>query len=68
MYFPAILKVQSMFPPIFGPDKHTGEVGFCVKTMRKKLIFSCFTYSVKVTSKSFRFYGKCSNILGVKNL
>ena len=28
-----------MFKPIFGPDKHTGEVRFHVKPVRKKLIF-----------------------------
>ena len=39
-HFPAILKVQNMFTPVFGPDKHTGEVRFCVKTMHKKVYFS----------------------------
>ena len=45
--FPVILKVQTMFTPILGPDKHTGEVRFRVKTMHKKLIFWRFVYSVK---------------------
>ena len=36
--FPAILKVQTMSAPVFGPDKNTDEVRFHVKTMRKNLI------------------------------
>ena len=40
-----------MFTSAFGPDKHTSEVRFRVKTMRKKLIVSRFTYSVKITGK-----------------
>ena len=40
--FPAILMVQTMFTPVFGPDKHTSEVRFPVQTMCKKFIFSGF--------------------------
>ena len=36
---PAILKVQTEFTPVFGPDKLTGEVRFYVKTMCKKVDF-----------------------------
>ena len=49
--FLAILKVQTMIRPVFKPDKHTGEVRFHVKTMRKKLIFSGIIYPVKITGK-----------------
>ena len=37
--FPAILKVQTMFTFVFGPNKHTCEVRFRVKTMPKKFDF-----------------------------
>ena len=40
-HFPAVLKVQTMFTPIFGPDKHTSEVRIRVKT---KLIFLGYIY------------------------
>ena len=45
--FPAILKEQTVFTPAFGPDKHTHEVRFREKTLRKKLIFRVFIYLSK---------------------
>ena len=43
--FPAILKVQTIHTPVFGPDKHTGEIRFRVKTMRKKVdIFGVYIF------------------------
>ena len=39
-----------MLTTVFG-HKHTGKVRFGVKTMCKKLNFSGFIYSVKITGK-----------------
>ena len=43
--------MQTMFTPVFGPNKHTGEVRFRLKIMCIKLIFLSLTYSVKITGK-----------------
>ena len=48
---PAILKVQNVFTPVVAPDKPTSEVKFCVKTIRKKLMFSGFICSVKILNQ-----------------
>ena len=37
--FSGYFEGANIFTPVFGPNKHTGEVRFCVKTMRKKHIF-----------------------------
>ena len=40
--FPVINKVQTMFPPIFIPDKHTRELRIYVNPMSKKFNFFKF--------------------------
>ena len=46
----------NLFPPVFGPNKHTGEVRFCVKTMCKKLksLFFEFYIFFQSNRKSWR--------------
>ena len=42
--YPAILKVQTIFTPVFGPYKHTGEIRFRIKTMRKNDFFGVYIF------------------------
>ena len=49
--FSGYFEGANLFASVCGPDNHAGEVRFCVKTMRKKVDFSGFIYSVKISGK-----------------